>query len=99
MRWSSPFPPRESTIKHCQKVLQVDRELGLLNFVHKQRSTFRVEDNLKAIAIEKEMLNKPVGKLGPVGGAAGALIGIHLLFQTLRNIINPPQKQRQQFST
>ncbi|HEX7455977.1 MAG TPA: hypothetical protein VF303_00735 [Candidatus Nanoarchaeia archaeon] len=58
LRWTAQLPPGETTIRHLQKVMQVNRELGLMNFIDKQRGTFKVEDNIKAINIARENLHE-----------------------------------------
>lgn len=35
--WRAPLPVSHETKRHCQKILQVDRELGLLDFATNQR--------------------------------------------------------------
>jgi hypothetical protein len=41
--WRTTNPPPESTIRHCQKLMQVDQQLGLLNFIDQQRDMIRLE--------------------------------------------------------
>ena len=97
LRWAVPFPPKEGTVNHCQKVLQVDREIGLLNFVNKQRSGFRVEDGIKGITKAREIMGKPAGlKLPPVvAGPIGALIGIFQVFDSIKRAVEPPKPRQQ----
>lgn len=92
LRWATQFPPQETTIRHAQKLLQVDREVGLLNFVNQQRETFNVVDNMKRISIEKELLNGTSTKLGGIGGPVGLLaLGIFSLFAgAMGEMTKPP---------
>jgi len=62
VRWSAPLPPREGTIRHAQKLLQVDREIGLLDFVNRQRSTFNVAQNRRVITMQRNI--RPPGIWG-----------------------------------
>lgn len=98
LRWAAPFPPKESTVNHCQKILQVDREVGLLNFVNKQRSGFNIEDGMKGIGKAREIMGKPMGglKLPPVvAGPLGALVGIFQVFDTIKRAVEPPKPKQQ----
>lgn len=94
LRWAAPFLPRESTINHCQKILQVDREIGLLDFVNKQRSGFNIEDGIRGIGKAREIMGKPGAglKLPPVvAGPLGALVGIFQVFDSLKRAVEPPK--------
>ncbi len=98
LRWAAPFPPRESTTNHCQKILQVDREIGLLNFVNKQRSGFSIEDGMKGIGKAREIMGKPGAglKLPPVvAGPLGALVGIFQVFDSIKRAVEPPKPKQQ----
>lgn len=93
LRWSSVFPPRDSTVKHCQKLLQVDREVGLLNFVNNQRNTFRVEDNIKALGIEKQMFSSRSGLKAKTMQGMGAAFGIFVLFNNLARMFSQSEEE------
>jgi hypothetical protein len=95
LRWAAQIPPQEATIRHAQKLLQVDREVGLLDYVKQQQSTFNLEDNTKAINIEKELLNKkPATPLGKIGGIAGLAFGIFSIFSSLVEETTKTAKRR-----
>lgn len=94
LRWFAPFPFKESTIKHCQRILQINREIGLLPFIHQQRATFQREDAINAIDIQKK-LHGSVGKVGKVAG--GILFGIYALFETVKKAMNPPENQNKKY--
>jgi hypothetical protein len=76
LRWKTTNPPEDATTKHAQKLLQVDRELGLLDFIQQQRNTFYVEDNIKAITVDKQLSNKPAPVQGGFRGVLGLAFGI-----------------------
>jgi hypothetical protein len=77
LRWAAQIPPQEATIRHAQKLLQVDRELGLLEYVNQQRSTFNTEDNIRAIAIEQELSGTRHNTSAPnIRGVASLAFGI-----------------------
>jgi len=81
LRWVAPFPLQKSTINHCQRLLQIDREIGLLPFIHKHRATFRSDDAIHAIKIQ----NKLFASGRKVTG--GILVGIHALFDTAKKTL------------
>ena len=39
--WRSKAPVSDETKSHCQKILQIDRELGLLDLIRQQRRILR----------------------------------------------------------
>lgn len=58
LTWVSQLPISEATQNHLQKLLQINRELGLLEFINRQRRTFNVQDNIKAIRISRSLAEK-----------------------------------------
>lgn len=47
LAWGTSNPASEAAVMHCQKIMQVDRELGLLDFVDRERSQI---DNERVMA-------------------------------------------------
>jgi len=97
LRWLAQLPAQESTVQHCQKLLQVDRETGLLDFVDEQRNTFTVADNIEAINTQRDLLLSANGGFAnKLSRVAGVAFGIFSLFSLAEQIMDTQDNDTQQ---
>ncbi len=84
LRWLAPYPPRRWTVAHCQKILQADREVGLLNFVDNQRRGFKVEDAIETIRRSRAILHRSsIARMPIIGKRIKKLPGIFQVFELI----------------
>ncbi len=55
--WRLPFGSKEHTIRHCQKLLQINRELGLTSWFDKSRTSLSVDTISQTIASDRSSLS------------------------------------------
>ena len=55
--WVTFLPISVQTVEHCQKLMQVDKELGIIEFVEKERAGINAEDNKKLLKTSNKLLD------------------------------------------